>query len=95
MARVADFINQYQNVLRLERPVVDQSGLKSNLINLEAFMQPLLDAAAAVKRDGADSTAVESAVFGALEKLGLRFEPRKVSMTALVIDHIEMTPAPQ
>jgi uncharacterized protein (TIGR03435 family) len=45
--------------------------------------------------DGADRMAMESAVFGAVEKLGLRLEPRKVSMTALVIDHIEMTPTPQ
>ena len=95
MARVADFINQYQYVLRLDRPVVDQSGLKSELINLEAFVQPLLDAAMAAKRDGADPTAVESAVFGAVEQLGLRLEPRKVSMTTLVIDHIDMTPTPQ
>jgi|HubBroStandDraft_1064217.scaffolds.fasta_scaffold414194_2 uncharacterized protein (TIGR03435 family) len=58
-------------------------------------MQPSLDAAMATQKDGDDPTAVESAVFGAVEKLGLRLEPRKVSMTALVIDHIEMTPTPQ
>jgi uncharacterized protein (TIGR03435 family) len=95
MARAADFINQYQYVLRLDRPVVDQSGIKSDLIDLEAFMQPLLDAAMPAEKDGADPTAVESAVFGAVKKLGLRLEPRNVSMTALVIDHIEMTPTPQ
>jgi uncharacterized protein (TIGR03435 family) len=95
MARAADFINQYEYVLRLDRPVVDQSGLKSDLIDLEAFMQPLLDAAMAAQKGGADRMAMESAVFGAVEKLGLRLEPRKVSMTALVIDHIEMTPTPQ
>lgn len=96
MARLAGFINQYDYVLRLDRPVVDQSGLKSEyLIDLEAFMQPLLDAAMPAQKDGADPTAVESAVFGAVEKLGLRLQPRKVSMTALVIDHIEMTPTPQ
>jgi uncharacterized protein (TIGR03435 family) len=74
---------------------VDQSGLNSDRIDLEAFMQPLLNAAMATQKDGADRMAMESAVFGAVEKLGLRLEPRKVSMTALVIDHIEMTPTPQ
>ncbi len=96
LARLADFINQYRDYLRLDRPVVDQSGLKSEyLIDLEAFMQPLLNAAMAAQKDGADPTAAESAVFAAAEKLGLRLEPRKASMTALVIDHIEMTPTPQ
>jgi uncharacterized protein (TIGR03435 family) len=96
MARLADFINQYRDYLRLDRPVLDQSGLKSEyLLDLAAFMQPSLDAAMAAPKDGADPTAVESAVFGAVENLGLRLEPRKVSMTALVIDRIEMTPTPQ
>jgi uncharacterized protein (TIGR03435 family) len=95
MARAAEFINQYQYVLHLDRPVVDQTGLESDLINLEAFLQPLIDAAMAAQKDGADRMAVEGAVFGAVEKFGLRLEPRKVSMTALVIDHIEMTPTPQ
>ena len=58
-------------------------------------MQPSLDAAMAAEKDGADPTAAESAVFNAAEKLGLRIESRKVSMTALVIDHIEMTPTSQ
>jgi uncharacterized protein (TIGR03435 family) len=39
--------------------------------------------------------AVESAVLGAVQKLGLRLEPRKASMTALVITHIELTPTPE
>jgi uncharacterized protein (TIGR03435 family) len=96
MARLADFINQYQYLLRLDRPVMDQSGLTSEyLIDLGAFMQPSLDAAMAAQKDGADPTAVESAVVDAAGKLGLRLEPRKVSMTALVIDHIELTPTPQ
>ena len=96
MARLADFINQYRDHLRLDRPVVDQSGLTGEyLIDLGAFMQPSLDAAMATQKDGADPTAVESAVVSAVEKLGLRLELRKVSMTALVIDHIEMTPMPQ
>jgi uncharacterized protein (TIGR03435 family) len=75
---------------------VDQSGLKSEyLIDLEAFMLPSQAAAMAAQKDGADPTSAESALFSAAEKLGLRLEPRKVSMTALVIDHIEMTPTPQ
>jgi len=96
MTRLAEFISQYRDYLRLGRPVVNQSGIKGEyLIDLEAFMQPSLDAAMAAEKDGADPTAAESAVFSAAEKLGLRLEPRKVSMIALVIDHIEMTPTPQ
>jgi uncharacterized protein (TIGR03435 family) len=57
-------------------------------------MQPSLDAAMAAQKDGADPAAAESAVVDAAEKLGLRLEPRKVSMTAMVIDYREMTPTP-
>ena len=92
MAQAADFINQYQYVLRLSRPVVDQTGVESDHIDLGAFVQPLLDAAIAAQKDGDDPMAVESAVLGAVQKLGLRLEPRKASMTALVITHIELTP---
>ncbi len=94
MAQAADFINQYQYVLQLSRPVVDQTGVEANHIDLGSFVQPLLDAAIAAKKDGADPMAVESAVLGAVQKLGLRLEPRKASMTALVITHIELAPTP-
>jgi uncharacterized protein (TIGR03435 family) len=94
MARAADFINQYQDVLRLSRPVVDQTGVEADRIDLASFVQPLLDAAIAAQKDGADPMAVESAVLGAVQKLGLRLEPRNASMTALVITHIE-TPTPE
>jgi uncharacterized protein (TIGR03435 family) len=56
---------------------------------------PLLNAALAAKKDGAHPMAVESAVLGAFQQLGLRLEPRKASMTALVITHIELTPTPE
>lgn len=95
MAQVADFINQYQGVLRLSRPVVDQTGVKADQIDLASFVQPLLDAAIAAQKDGADSMSVESAVLGAVQKLGLRLEPRKAPLTALVITHIELTPTPE
>jgi len=95
MAQAADFINQYQDVLRLSRPVVDQTGVEADHIDLASFVQPLLDAAIAARKDGADPMAVEIAVLGAVQKLGLRLEPRKASMTALVITHIELTPTPE
>jgi uncharacterized protein (TIGR03435 family) len=94
MTQVADRINQYQYVLQLSRPVVDQTGIKADRIDLASFMQPLLNAASAAKKDGADAMEVESAVLGAVQKLGLRLEPRKASMTALVITHLELTPTP-
>src|SRR5579872_604225 len=95
MAQAADFINQYQYLLRLSRPVVDQTGVEADHIDLASFVQPLLDAAIAAQKDGADPMAVESAVLGAVQKLGFRLEPRKASMTALVITHIELTPPPE
>jgi len=95
MAQAADFINQYQYVLRLSRPVVDQTGVEADNIDLASFVQPLLDAAIAAQKDGADPMAVESAVLGTVQKLGLRLEPRKASMTVLVITHIELTPTPE
>jgi uncharacterized protein (TIGR03435 family) len=95
MAQAADFINQYQNVLQLSRPVVDQTGVEANHIDLASFVQPLLDAAIAARKDGADPMSVESAVLGAVRRLGLRLESRKASMTALVITHIELTPTPE
>lgn len=95
MAQAADFINQYQNVLQLSRPVVDQTGVEADYIDLASFVQPLLDAAIAARKDDADPLAVESAVLGAVQRLGLRLEPRKASMTALVINHIELTPTPE
>jgi uncharacterized protein (TIGR03435 family) len=94
MAQAADFINQYQYVLQLSRPVVDQTAVQADHIDLASFVQPLLDAAIAAKKDTADPMAVESAVLGAVQKLGLRLEPRKASMTALVITRIELTPTP-
>jgi uncharacterized protein (TIGR03435 family) len=93
MAQVAGFINQYDYLLQLDQPVVDQSGRTSEY-PIDLF-QPLIDAAMAAQKDGGDRMAGEGAVFGAMEKLGLRLERRKVSMTALVIDHIEMTATPQ
>ena len=94
MAQAADFINQYEYVLRLSRPVVNQTGVEADHIDLASFVQPLLDAAIAAQKDGADPMAVESAVLGAVQKLGLRLEPRKAPMPALVITHIELTPTP-
>jgi uncharacterized protein (TIGR03435 family) len=95
MAQAADFINQYQYVLHLSRPVVDQTGIEAGNIDLALFVQPLLNAAIAAQKDGADPMAVESAVLDAVQKLGLRLEPRKAPMTALVITHIELTPTPE
>jgi uncharacterized protein (TIGR03435 family) len=95
MAQAADFINQYQHVLQLSRPVVDQSNVEADHIDLASFVQPLLDAAIAAQKDGVDALAVESAVLSAVRKLGLRLEPRKASLAALVITHIELTPTPE
>jgi len=95
MAQAADFINQYQNVLQLNRPVVDQTGVEADHIDLASFVQPLLDAAIAARKDGGDAISVESAVLGAVQRLGFRLQARKAAMTALVITHLELAPTPE
>ncbi len=62
----------------ITQPVVDQTGL-SGIFDFKLDWQPalLVDAAGGVT------------IFGALEKIGLKLESKKLPVPVLVIDHIE------
>jgi uncharacterized protein (TIGR03435 family) len=72
----------YLNSL-LDRPVIDSTGLAGNydfVLTFSNFTQ-------------ADDGSGGLPIFGALEKqLGLRLEPRKLTIDEFVIDHAEKTP---
>jgi uncharacterized protein (TIGR03435 family) len=52
---------------------------------------PLPSAGAASAADAASEPSAGS-VFAAVQKLGLRMEPRKAPLETIVIDHLEKTP---
>lgn len=75
---------------RLEREVVDQTGLKGNY----AFNMDWSDLA----KDGANwltSATMEPAIYISVVKtIGLKLEPRKVPIKFLVVDHANKEPTP-
>jgi uncharacterized protein (TIGR03435 family) len=87
------------------RPVVDMTGLKGNYqLTLEFSLADIVARAQAANpsagRAGADTSPAAAAsdpsggssVFAAVQKLGLKLEPRKAPVEGLVIDHVEKTP---
>jgi uncharacterized protein (TIGR03435 family) len=103
MERLAVMLSQ-----NLNRPVVDQTGLKGNYqvsyeVNLMAMTRALANK---VSRDtgmqsGQDSDPAAAAdtesdangfVFSSLQQLGLKLETRKLPWEVVAIDHIEQTP---
>ena len=75
-------------LFRLDRPVVDQTGLRGVYnINLK-----LADSIADIKRAAADSSDTPP-VFRVLEQeTGMRLTPQRASLDTIVIDHAEMVP---
>lgn len=92
----------------VDRPVVDQTGLKGNYkMSLELSIAEVMAAARAAGLPvgnappgfggGAAPAAGPSDPGGnpmlqSLEKMGLKLEPRKASVDYLIIDHLERTP---
>ena len=79
------------------RPVIDVTGLKGRYDFIWTFSSDSIGerAPVALPDDGSVAPADETGLsaFAALEKqLGLRLEPRKISIDAFVIDHAEKTP---
>lgn len=85
------------------RPVLDKTGLPGNYqIALDLSMQDMMSAARAAGVGGPGMPALPptdaasdpsgGSVFTSVEKLGLRLEPRKEQIDAIVVDHIEKTP---
>jgi uncharacterized protein (TIGR03435 family) len=61
-------------------PVIDETGLNGNYSVTIKTSKSL---------DGPETT-----VFDAVEKLGLKLEPRKVTIATVVVDQISKTPTP-
>jgi uncharacterized protein (TIGR03435 family) len=89
----------------VDRPVVDQTGLNGYYrIALDLSMADLMAAARAfgINPAGASFPGSPAAgpadpgggvsVFKSVEKMGLKLEPRKLSVDYLIIDHLEKTP---
>jgi uncharacterized protein (TIGR03435 family) len=101
MAQLADTLSRF-----VDRPVVDMTELPGEYqVALELSMADLMSAARAaelpgVPQPGAGATSAADAapepssgsVFAAVQKLGLRLEPRKAPLETIVIDHLEKTP---
>ena len=95
LAAFADFLDRF-----VDRPVVDMTETEATYqITMEIPIEYLIadkakrDAAAA-PRAGSDSASdpAGSAMFAAIQQLGLKLEPRKAPMEVLIIDHAEKTP---
>jgi uncharacterized protein (TIGR03435 family) len=90
----------------VDRPVVDQTGLTGKYkISLDLSMADMMAAARAAGMNvpaGAGFPGSPAAgpadpgggvsIFKSVEKMGLKLEPRKLSVDYLVIDHLEKTP---
>jgi len=102
MAALADFLGRF-----VDKPIVDMTELKGTYaVAMDIPMEDLLKAkganvvivgnpAAADALRGAGDTASDpsgSAIFAAIQQLGLKLEPRKSAMEILVVDHAEKAP---
>jgi uncharacterized protein (TIGR03435 family) len=101
MAQLADTLSRF-----VDRPVVDRTELKGDYqVTLELSMADLMSVARAaglrgVPQSGAATASAADAasdpssgsVFTAVQKLGLKLEPRKAPLETIVIDHLEKTP---
>lgn len=90
----------------VDRPVVDQTGLKGNYkVSLDLSMADLMAAArgaginvpavgdqAGAPAAGPADPAGGTSIFKSVEKMGLKLESRKSSVEFLVIDNLEKTP---
>jgi uncharacterized protein (TIGR03435 family) len=84
----------------LGRPVLDMTGLKGTYqVSLDITVADSIAAsrvALADSRNSSTNAASDppggSSIFVAVEKLGLKLEPRRSSVEQLIIDHIDRTP---
>jgi len=97
-------LESFANILSgmVDRPVVDQTELKGEyMLSMDVLMRGMLarvraraEQAAANSGRGPSEAAADpdSSTFSAVQAMGLKLEPRKLSMPLLVIDHLEKTP---
>ena len=85
---LADLLTQM-----LRRPVVDMTGLKGRFqIVLELPPGEATQARAGGSGIPTASDPMESPIFAAARKLGLKLESRKMPVEIIVVDHLEKTP---
>ncbi len=111
MAAFSDMLSSF-----VDRPVVDQTGLKGTYeVTLELSIGDLMNAARSrglpigpgmpaqggfpalsqgpgISSPIATADAPTGTVFAALQKLGLKLDPRKLPVETIVVDHLEKTP---
>jgi uncharacterized protein (TIGR03435 family) len=76
MALFADFLTPY-----VDRPVMDMTEMKGPFeIGFDITRQPRTD------------PAFETEFFAAVDRLGLKLDPRKLPVETIVVDHMEKTP---
>jgi uncharacterized protein (TIGR03435 family) len=86
MAALCDFLGGF-----VDRPVVDMTGLTDTYqVALDIPFDELKRAKIAA--EGMHTGETASAMFAAVQKLGLKLEPRKTAVDVLVVDHAEKVP---
>ena len=92
MPALCDFLGGF-----VDRPVVDMTALTDTYqVALDIPMEELKRAKTAAEgihtADSASDPLGSSAMFAAVQQLGLRLEPRKTAVDVLVVDHAEKVP---
>ena len=72
-----------------ERPIVDMSGIEGQY-DFDLVLSP--EALRAARGGGAEAAPSQGTIHEALEKYGLKLEPRKAAMDTVVVDHVEKIP---
>ena len=74
----------------VDKPVVDQTELKGEYqIAIDLSMEDIRTVARASGMGGGGASEPSSSVFTSVQQLGLKFEPRKLPIDLIVIDHAE------
>ena len=91
MTELCDFLGRF-----VDRPVVDATGLTGAYqVEFDIPAEDLKRAKMAAEGGHGDSAAdpaAGSVIFASLQQLGLRAEPRKMTVDMLVVDHAEKVP---
>ena len=93
MAELCDFLGRF-----VDRPVVDITELKETYqvvfdIPTDELKRAKIAAEGLHGGDTASDPSGSSAIFGAIQQLGLRLDPRKMAVEVLVVDHAEKVPS--
>jgi uncharacterized protein (TIGR03435 family) len=95
MALLAESLSRF-----VDRPILDMTNLKGDYdVTLDLSQAAIMKAARAEGFPGAPPPGAGAAsdpssglIFTAIQKLGLKLEPRKAPIETIVIDHLEKAP---